>query len=175
MLGHVAVYEVGKIISRHDESAGLGMSACSFKGEHAAGINIPGQSVDHPLVAYFVLVDKGHRDTATWIDLVFVLTHAEYGAGIVRREFRSGINLEVVITAQLFAVFRQTVVVAVHRHACIVEGHIMMPMTVVLVLRFSLCRIYNIPRKDAAYAKDFYDFHARISILGPALTDGIDQ
>ena len=104
MLGHVAVYEVGFIIARHDESACLGMSTCRFKMEHATGIKIPGQSVDHPLVAYFVLVDKRNRDAAARLDLVFVLAHSEYRAGIIRREFRTGVNLEVVIASQLLAI-----------------------------------------------------------------------
>lgn len=162
MLGHIAVYEVGFIITRYDEGAGLGMSARSFKIEHAAGINIPGQSVDHPLVAYFVLVDKRNRDAAAGLDLVFVLAHSEYRAGVVRREFRTGVNLNVVIAAQLLAVLRQTMMVAVHHHAATVEGHIVMLVHDALVPRFSLSGMYEIHRKDAENAKDFYSYHSII-------------
>ncbi len=88
----------------------------------------------------------------------------EYRAGVVRREFRTGVNLDVVIATQLLAVLRQTVMVAVHHHTAAVEGHIVMLVPGVLVLRFSLSGMVEIRRKDAENAEDFYSYHSIIPI-----------
>jgi hypothetical protein len=118
--------------------------------------------MNHPLVTYFVLVDKRNRDAAARLNLVFVLAHTKYHAGVVRREFRTSVNLDAIISSQFLAVPWQTLMIAVHHHAATVEGHIVTLVPGVLVLCFSLLGEYETQYKDAENVKNFYKCHSII-------------
>ena len=109
--------QVGLVIARHDERTRSTVTTGSFQVKHAARVKIPGQTVDHPLVPYLILVDKSYRHPATRFNQEFVLAKAIHGPWIIGCEFGAGGDCKFIIGADLLAVPRQHASVVVHHNA----------------------------------------------------------
>ena len=96
--------------------------------------------MDHPLMTHLIFVDKGNRDSAAWLDPMLVFTHSKNGAGKPGSKAGPRNNFDAVISAYFFTIFWQVMMVAVHNHACFIQGHIVMSMAFVRILILRLKR-----------------------------------
>ena len=86
---------------------------------------------------YLILVDKSYRHPAARFNQEFVLAKAIHGPWIIGCEFGAGGDCKFIIGAELLAVVRQHIGVAVHHDAAIIQGHIVLVIGVLLSLRWA--------------------------------------
>ena len=147
MLRNVTVYQIGLVSGRENKRAGPLSFACDLKREHAHGVDIAWQAVQHPLVTNAVRIDECHREFRTRRKAPFVAVIRKHRSR--PGKFFTGTNNNLVFTRETRTAPGELVRIFIHDHTRSVELHPMMGMRMV--------RLVLLSRADLAGKQDRQD------------------
>lgn len=124
VLRHIAMDQVGLVVSRNNECTCFAMTARYLDMEHASRVQVLRQTMNHPLVTDGIVVHEGHFDTTARQYADLVLAHTKNHPRNIVGILSTRMNGQIIFLANAGTITWKLIGIFVHHHAIDSQRHL---------------------------------------------------